>query len=72
MKLLRGILITLLVLVGLFLVGGFLLPKETQFSRSIVINRPVDEMFLMLNGFCLLYTSPSPRDDVISRMPSSA
>ena len=21
---------------------------------------------------CLLYTSPSPRDDVISRMPSSA
>ena len=22
--------------------------------------------------FCLLYTSPSPRDDVISRMPSSA
>ena len=23
-------------------------------------------------GTCLLYTSPSPRDDVISRMPSSA
>ena len=23
-------------------------------------------------GDCLLYTSPSPRDDVISRMPSSA
>ena len=23
-------------------------------------------------GSCLLYTSPSPRDDVISRMPSSA
>ena len=22
--------------------------------------------------YCLLYTSPSPRDDVISRMPSSA
>ena len=24
------------------------------------------------NKACLLYTSPSPRDDVISRMPSSA
>ena len=24
------------------------------------------------NYTCLLYTSPSPRDDVISRMPSSA
>ena len=23
-------------------------------------------------GFCLLYTSPSPRDDELSRMPSSA
>ena len=27
--------------------------------------------FMSLNS-CLLYTSPSPRDDVISRMPSSA
>ena len=25
-----------------------------------------------LNGFCLLYTSPSPRDGLLSRMPSSA
>ena len=25
-----------------------------------------------LNGDCLLYTSPSPRDDELSRMPSSA
>ena len=25
-----------------------------------------------LNNFCLLYTSPSPRDVGISRMPSSA
>ena len=24
------------------------------------------------NNFCLLYTSPSPRDTAISRMPSSA
>ena len=24
------------------------------------------------NNFCLLYTSPSPRDGLLSRMPSSA
>ena len=24
------------------------------------------------NGICLLYTSPSPRDGLLSRMPSSA
>ena len=24
------------------------------------------------NGYCLLYTSPSPRDATLSRMPSSA
>ena len=24
------------------------------------------------NGYCLLYTSPSPRDGLLSRMPSSA
>ena len=28
--------------------------------------------FSPLEGFCLLYTSPSPRDPSISRMPSSA
>ena len=27
---------------------------------------------IMLHGFCLLYTSPSPRDGLLSRMPSSA
>ena len=27
---------------------------------------------LALNTFCLLYTSPSPRDGNVSRMPSSA
>ena len=27
---------------------------------------------LLLDKFCLLYTSPSPRDGLLSRMPSSA
>ena len=26
----------------------------------------------VINNFCLLYTSPSPRDGLLSRMPSSA
>ena len=28
--------------------------------------------FADVAGFCLLYTSPSPRDGLLSRMPSSA
>ena len=28
--------------------------------------------FALLFGICLLYTSPSPRDGLLSRMPSSA
>ena len=28
--------------------------------------------FVALVGACLLYTSPSPRDGLLSRMPSSA
>ena len=34
--------------------------KEKQTSKN------------QLNKICLLYTSPSPRDTAISRMPSSA
>ena len=36
----------------------FLTPEETKHS--------------MTKGNCLLYTSPSPRDGLLSRMPSSA
>ena len=31
-----------------------------------------DSKIKMLREFCLLYTSPSPRDATLSRMPSSA
>ena len=31
-----------------------------------------DNLRSILDGFCLLYTSPSPRDKSSSRMPSSA
>ena len=31
-----------------------------------------DDRILSLDTICLLYTSPSPRDGLLSRMPSSA
>ena len=31
-----------------------------------------DQVFFNENVICLLYTSPSPRDGLLSRMPSSA
>ena len=34
--------------------------------------RDSDDVYLHLPGICLLYTSPSPRDATLSRMPSSA
>ena len=43
-----------------------------KFDRLKAILR---EMFQLDRGdldFCLLYTSPSPRDGLLSRMPSSA
>ena len=40
------------------------LGQEANLLRSV---KPV-----MLNKVCLLYTSPSPRDGLLSRMPSSA
>ena len=33
---------------------------------------PVDPRYAVLFNSCLLYTSPSPRDGLLSRMPSSA
>ena len=33
---------------------------------------PVNDSLINQNGDCLLYTSPSPRDATLSRMPSSA
>ena len=34
--------------------------------------RTLAMLFLQLVGDCLLYTSPSPRDATLTRMPSSA
>ena len=42
-------------------------------SKAQVMGRAIDPFFLIsMCGSCLLYTSPSPRDQRGSRMPSSA
>ena len=48
----------------IFVIGVKLFPdKQTKVSFKKVLTAV---------GFCLLYTSPSPRDATLSRMPSSA
>ena len=57
-------------LVAIF--GSFLIESESQ---AQIRNRPIAQevgRFLGLGWGCLLYTSPSPRDQRGSRMPSSA
>ena len=46
-------------------------------AKVVVINIQASEaviqgVFLYHSSICLLYTSPSPRDGLLSRMPSSA
>ena len=41
-------------------------PEAVSFLIQVGFER------LMKDYFCLLYTSPSPRDGLLSRMPSSA
>ena len=45
------------------------LKKSVEGSEELVIERPKLGMWRKI---CLLYTSPSPRDATLSRMPSSA
>ena len=56
-----------------FVLSGFLITKQ-------IVNNSQNGTFLLSNFYfkrfkriiCLLYTSPSPRDGLLSRMPSSA
>ena len=43
--------------------------KKSEFTWII---DPIDGTKSYMSGSCLLYTSPSPRDAQLSRMPSSA
>ena len=43
----------------------------TFYEKDITLE-PAQVSVNSISKFCLLYTSPSPRDDELSRMPSSA
>ena len=45
--------------------------KKTIIENLNILRRNNDYVFTT-GGICLLYTSPSPRDNTTSRMPSSA
>ena len=47
--------------------------KELEIPKSKRVNELTDDQILKIREYiCLLYTSPSPRDNRTSRMPSSA
>ena len=45
---------------------------ERNATKAVGQNLKFDMPILRRHGICLLYTSPSPRDGLLSRMPSSA
>ena len=49
---------------------GFGIPSEYESSKRLL--KETVEINELENKLCLLYTSPSPRDGLLSRMPSSA
>ena len=49
--------------------NDLLKPEET---KDYVVAVDTDSVYIRMDDFCLLYTSPSPRDVEESRMPSSA
>ena len=44
--------------------------EKDMFQKSV--RRLLKQTFIVRDRDCLLYTSPSPRDRSVSRMPSSA
>ena len=56
--------------------GAVFTPEEITEIVKIAVEYDLwivsDEIYARLNWTCLLYTSPSPRDATLSRMPSSA
>ena len=46
--------------------------QRTQQAACALLEAIVSEAEEVLSCLCLLYTSPSPRDATLSRMPSSA
>ena len=48
------------------------LGRPDGFDLNFTLEPIAEEMRNILDEDCLLYTSPSPRDSIASRMPSSA
>ena len=46
--------------------------SKTQFTHSVLVMHFGHTTLPVIAKTCLLYTSPSPRDGLLSRMPSSA
>ena len=49
--------------------------QSIEFLKNKIKNMSDDDIPIIrmkFNSYCLLYTSPSPRDGLLSRMPSSA
>ena len=64
------------IMVGLLIFG---VKRKSEMNRELAISRDkalasekAKSDFLAMMSHCLLYTSPSPRDATLSRMPSSA
>ena len=51
---------------------GFIAPVLQENEYEVIFVDINNELIQQINNFCLLYTSPSPRDLSTSRMPSSA
>ena len=47
-------------------------PEELDLRRKVLLGRGLPPVYERKPADCLLYTSPSPRDGLLSRMPSSA
>ena len=74
-----------LLVIGLFIRAGVRVARLENALRDMdwealanlvgdvaTLKRTIQKLNMRLNGICLLYTSPSPRDLRLSRMPSSA
>ena len=53
-------------------ISGFYIPQQGEVFFKGVKRAPLKPYQVARQGICLLYTSPSPRDATLSRMPSSA